>query len=148
MSACVCEVARCDRIFVALTIALVAAMAFGLANAETGSPTDTGDAEIRIGNVMPYTGPLAAFGTIGRAEAAYFDMVNERGGINGRKIKFISYDDSSDPATALEHTRKMVETDKVLLIFGSFGTPGNLAARAYLNERMVPQLFVASGGEE
>jgi branched-chain amino acid transport system substrate-binding protein len=103
--------------------------------------------EIRIGNVMPYTGPLAAFSSIGRAEAAYFDMVNERGGINGRKVKLISYDDSSDPATAIAHTRKLVETDEVLLIFGSFGTPGNFAVRPYLNEKQVPHLFVASGDD-
>jgi branched-chain amino acid transport system substrate-binding protein len=106
------------------------------------------DAEIRIGNVMPYTGPLAAFSTIGRTEAAYFDMINDRGGIKGRKIKFVSYDDSSDSATALEQTQKLVEADKVLFVFGSFGTPGNLAARPYLNQRKIPQLFLASGDEE
>jgi branched-chain amino acid transport system substrate-binding protein len=109
---------------------------------------DTGDTEIRIGNIMPYTGLLAAFAAIGRAEAAYFDMVNDKGGINGRKIKFISYDDSSSPATAIEQTRNLVETEKVLLMFGSFGTPSNLATRPYLNERKVPQLFVASGDRE
>jgi branched-chain amino acid transport system substrate-binding protein len=103
--------------------------------------------EIRIGNVMPYTGPLAAFGTIGRAEAAYFDMVNDNGGINGRKVRLVSYDDSSDPTTAAEQTRKLVETDQVLLMFGSFGTPSNLATRTYLNQRGIPQLFVASGSE-
>jgi branched-chain amino acid transport system substrate-binding protein len=108
----------------------------------------TSETEIRIGNVMPYTGLLAAFAAIGRAEAAYFDMVNDRGGINGRKVRFISYDDSSSPATAAEQTRKLVEADKVLLMFGSFGTPSNLAARPYLNERKVPQLFVASGDKE
>src|SRR5258708_6525254 len=97
---------------------------------------------------MPYAGPLAAFGTIGKAEGAYFDMVNERGGSKGRKVRFISYDDSSDPATALEQTRRMIETENVLLIFGSFGSAGNLAARAYLNERKIPQLFVASGDEQ
>jgi branched-chain amino acid transport system substrate-binding protein len=106
------------------------------------------DSEIRVGNVMPYTGPLAAFSAIGKAEAGYFDMINARGGINGRKIKFISYDDSSDPVTSLEQTRKLVETDKVLLMFGSFGTPGNFAARPYLNDNHIPQLFVASGGQE
>jgi branched-chain amino acid transport system substrate-binding protein len=106
------------------------------------------DLEIRIGSVMPYTGLLAAFGTIGKAEAAYFDMVNDNGGINGRKVRFISYDDSSDPATANEQTRKLIEEDQVLLMFGSFGTPGNLATRPYLNERMIPQLFVASGDEK
>lgn len=106
------------------------------------------DTEIRIGNIMPYTGPLAAFASIGRAEAAYFDMINERGGINGRKIRFISRDDSSSPRTAVEHTRELVEQERVHLMFGSFGTPSNLAARTYLNERNIPQLFVASGDEE
>ena len=106
------------------------------------------DTEIRIGNIMPYTGPLAAFASIGRAEAAYFDMINERGGINGRKIKFLSRDDSSNPRTAVEHTRDLVEEERVHLMFGSFGTPGNLATRTYLNEQGIPQLFVASGDEE
>jgi len=103
--------------------------------------------EIRIGSVMPYTGPLAAFSSIGRAEAAYFEMVNDHGGIGGRKVKLISYDDSSDPATAIEHTRKLVEEDQVLLIFGSFGTPSNFAVRPYLNEKRIPHLFVASGDD-
>jgi branched-chain amino acid transport system substrate-binding protein len=106
------------------------------------------DAEIRVGNLMPYTGALAAFATIGRAEAAYFDMLNERGGINGRKVKFISVDDSGNSREATERTRELVEQEKVLLMFGSFGTPDNLATRQYLNERKIPQLFVASGGEE
>jgi branched-chain amino acid transport system substrate-binding protein len=129
---------------------LVAALAAfsGAAIAREALAAAVTDTEIRIGNVMPYTGPLAAFSTIGRTEAAYFDMINERGGINGRKLKFISYDDSSDPTTALEQTRKLVETDKVVLIFGSFGTPGNLAARSYLNQQKIPQLFLASGDEE
>ncbi|MBA2402533.1 MAG: ABC transporter substrate-binding protein [Bradyrhizobium sp.] len=113
--------------------------------AQAGGVTDT---EIRIGNIMPYTGPLAAFAAIGRAEAAYFDMINDRGGINGRKIKFISRDDSSNPRMAAEHTHQLVEQDNVLLMFGSFGTPSNLATRTYLNEKKVPQLFVASGDEE
>jgi branched-chain amino acid transport system substrate-binding protein len=113
--------------------------------ATAGGVTDT---EIRIGNIMPYTGPLTAFAAIGRAEAAYFDMVNERGGINGRKITFISRDDSSNPMTAIQETRNLVEEQNVLLMFGSFGTPDNLATRTYLNENKVPQLFVASGDEE
>ena len=113
--------------------------------AQAAGVTDT---EIRIGNIMPYTGPLAAFGSIGRAEAAYFDMVNDRGGINGRKIRFISRDDSSNPRMAVEHTHQLVEQDNVLLMFGAFGTPGNLATRTYLNEKKIPQLFVASGDEE
>lgn len=106
------------------------------------------DTEIRVGNLMPYTGSLKAFGAIGKAEAAYFDMINERGGINGRKVRFISYDNNSDPSTALDLTRGLAERDGVLLLFGSFGTPDNLAVRKYLNERQIPQLFVASGDEQ
>jgi ABC-type branched-subunit amino acid transport system substrate-binding protein len=106
------------------------------------------DTEIRIGNFMPYTGALSAFGAIGKAEAAYFEMINEHGGINGRKVRFISYDDHSDPSNALDLTRGLVERDNVLLMFGSFGTEGNLAVRKFLNERQVPQLFVASGDDE
>jgi branched-chain amino acid transport system substrate-binding protein len=106
------------------------------------------DAEIRIGNIMPYTGPLAAFAAIGRAEAAYFDMINERGGINGRRIRFISVDNSSSPRDAVERTIELVEKEKVLFMFGSFGTPDNLATRQYLNEKKIPQLFIASGDEE
>jgi ABC-type branched-subunit amino acid transport system substrate-binding protein len=106
------------------------------------------DSEIRIGNLMPYTGGLEAFGAIGKAEAAYFDMINEHGGINGRNVKFISYDDNSEAASALDLTRGLVERDNVLLMFGSFGTPNNLAVRNYLNERQIPQLFVASGDEQ
>lgn len=106
------------------------------------------DTEIRIGNLMPYSGTLEIFGQIGKAEAAYFDMINERGGINGRKIRFMSYDDLSDASNAMDLTRILVETDNVLLMFGSFGTPDNLAVRKYLNERQVPQLFVASGDQD
>src|SRR5216684_5530356 len=133
-----------------LAIPLIMAVAFwpGVTDADPVSDIGVSDTEILIGNIMPYTGPLAAFGTIGKAEAAYFDMVNDHGGINGRKIKFISYDDSSNPATAVEQTRKLIETDKVLLMFGSFGTPGNLATRSYLNDRKIPQLFAASGNHE
>ena len=84
------------------------------------------DTEIRIGNVMPYSGSLEVFGGIGKAEAAYFEMINERGGINGRKVRFISYDDKSDPSAAMDVTRSLIEKDNVLLVFGSFGTPGTL----------------------
>src|SRR2546430_12487124 len=102
----------------------VALLASATAAAQQNTAAD--DAEIRIGNIMPYTGPMAAFATIGRAEAAFFDMVNERGGINGRKIKFISVDDSSNPREAAAQTRQLVERENALLMFGSFGTPGNL----------------------
>ena len=121
-----------------LPFVAVLALLSGAVSADQTLDAAATDSEIRVGNVMPYTGPLAAFSTIGRTEAAYFDMINERGGINGRKVRFISYDDNSDPAAALEQTRKLVETDKVLLMFGSFGTPGNLAARPYLNEQQDP----------
>jgi branched-chain amino acid transport system substrate-binding protein len=124
---------------------LLASFAAAVQPAQAAGVTDT---EIRIGNIMPYTGPLAAFASIGRAEAAYFDMINERGGINGRKIKFSSLDDSSNPRTAAEHTRELVEQERVHVMFGSFGTPSNLATRTYLNESNIPQLFVASGDEE
>jgi branched-chain amino acid transport system substrate-binding protein len=110
-----------------------------------GGVTDT---EIRIGNLMPYSGVLEDFGQIGKAEAAYFDVINDRGGINGRKIRFMSYDDLSEASNALDLTRILVETDNVLLMFGSFGTPDNLAVRKYLNEKQVPQLFVVSGDQD
>ncbi len=127
---------------------LAALLALVPTSAQLAPDLGGADDEIRIGNIMPYTGPLAAFASIGRAEGAYFDMINERGGINGRKIKFISYDDNANPRTALERTRDLVEKENVLLMFGAFGTPSNLATRAYLNENKVPQLFVASADEE
>src|ERR1700760_1644932 len=119
----------------------------GLAMAQQTPDAKAADTEIRIGNVMPYTGALAAFASIGKTEAAYFDMINERGGINGRKIKFISYDSNSDSQTAAEQTRILIEQDNVLLMFGSFATTGDLALRPYLNQRKIPQLFVASGDQ-
>jgi branched-chain amino acid transport system substrate-binding protein len=118
------------------------------ASAQSSPVPAATEAEIRIGNLMPYTGALAAFATIGRVQGAYFDMINERGGVNGRKIKFISVDDSARSREAVERTQELVEQEKVLFMFGSFGTPDNLATRQYLNERKIPQLFIASGGEE
>ena len=103
------------------------------------------DTEIKIGNIMPYSGPASAYGTIGKAEAAFFKMLNEQGGINGRKIQFISYDDGYSPPKTVEQARKLVEQDGVLLIFNSLGTPTNTAIQKYLNQKKVPQLFVASG---
>jgi branched-chain amino acid transport system substrate-binding protein len=132
------------RMILAIAVALSSLSAISQLARDQGV-TDT---EIRIGNLMPYTGSLHAFGAMGKAEAAYFDMINERGGINGRKVRFISHDDNSDPSTAMDLTRGLVERDNVLLMFGSFGTPGNLAVRRYLNERQIPQLFVASGDEQ
>lgn len=130
-----------------LVATLVAAISLGAISQRARVPGVT-ETEIRIGNVMPYTGSLEALGAIGRAEAAYFEMINQRGGINGRKIRFVSHDDNSDPSVALDLTRGLVERDGVVLMFGSFGTPGNLAVQRYLNENQIPQLFVASGDEQ
>jgi branched-chain amino acid transport system substrate-binding protein len=104
------------------------------------------DTEIKIGQTMPYSGPLSAFGTMGRAEAAYFDFVNQAGGVNGRKIRLISLDDGYSPPRTIEQTRKLVESDQVLLLFSSFGTPTNTAALKYANANRVPQLFIAATG--
>jgi branched-chain amino acid transport system substrate-binding protein len=111
---------------------------------------DTGasDTEIKIGNTVPYSGPASAYGVIGRTEAAYFKMINQSGGIHGRKITFISYDDSYSPPKTVEQARKLVENDEVLLLFGSVGTAGNAAIRKYMNEKQVPQLFIASGASK
>jgi branched-chain amino acid transport system substrate-binding protein len=111
---------------------------------------DTGasDTEIKIGNIMPYSGPASAYGVIGKTEQAYFDMVNAEGGINGRKIKFLSYDDGYSPPKAVEQARKLVEADEVLLIFNSLGTPSNSAIQKYMNAKKVPQLFVATGASK
>src|SRR6516225_922566 len=103
------------------------------------------DAEIKVGNIMPYSGPQSAYAQIGRTEAAYFKMTNDRGGINGRKINFISYDDAFSPPKTVEQARKLVESDEVLLIFGSLGTPTNSAIQKYMDSKKVPQLFVATG---
>jgi ABC-type branched-subunit amino acid transport system substrate-binding protein len=103
------------------------------------------DTEIKIGNIMPYSGPLSAYGITGRAEAAYFRKINAEGGINGRKIRFISYDDAYSPPKTVEQARKLVESDEVLLIFGALGTPTNTAIQKYMNVKKVPQLFVQSG---
>ncbi|MBR0781905.1 ABC transporter substrate-binding protein [Bradyrhizobium iriomotense] len=103
------------------------------------------DTEIKIGNTAAYSGPGSAYGAIAKAEAAYFKMINERGGINGRKINFISYDDGYSPPKTVEQTRKLVEGDEVLLMFSMIGTPTSAAAQTYLNAKHVPQLFTASG---
>ena len=106
------------------------------------------DNEIKIGNIMPYSGPLSAYALIGRTEAAFFNKINAEGGINGRKIKFITYDDAFSPPKTVEQARKLVESDEVLLIFQSLGTPTNNAIRPYMNTKKVPQLFVATGATQ
>src|SRR6201987_1171095 len=106
------------------------------------------DNEIKVGNIMPYSGPLSAYALIGRTEAAFFNKINTEGGVNGRRIKFISYDDTFSPPKTVEQARKLVEDDEVLLIFQSLGTPTNNAIRQYMNGKKVPQLFVATGATQ
>ena len=121
--------------------------------AVTSSPSfaqkkyDTGvsDTEIKIGNIMPYSGPASAYGVIGKTEEAYFKKINVEGGINGRKINFVSYDDAYSPPKTVEQARKLVESDEVLIVFNPLGTPPNTAIQKYLNTKKVPQLFVATG---
>ena len=134
---------RISRVLIAVMFALVVLQP---SYAEKKYGPGVTDAEIKIGQTMPYSGPLSAFGTIGRAEAAYFDMVNAQGGVNGRRIKLISLDDGYSPPKTIEQTRKLVESDEVLLLFSSFGTPPNTAAMKYLNAKQVPQLFIAATG--
>jgi branched-chain amino acid transport system substrate-binding protein len=125
--------------------ALIVAFLAGPLATERVSAASAGDNEIRIGNTMPYSGPASAYGTIGKVISAYFDKVNAEGGINGRKINFISYDDAYNPAKTVELTRKLVEEDRVLLVFASLGTAPSAAVQPYLNSKKVPQLFIASG---
>ncbi len=125
-------------------LALFAASTYG-ALAEKKYDTGANDTEIKIGNIMPYSGPASAYGVIGKTEAAFFKKLNAEGGINGRKINFISYDDGYSPPKTVEQARKLVESDEVLLIFNSLGTPPNSAIHKYMNAKKVPQLFVATG---
>jgi branched-chain amino acid transport system substrate-binding protein len=118
----------------------------GIAAAENAPGVTT--TEIKIGQTMPYSGPAAAYAVVGRAEVAYLKMINEEGGINGRKITLASEDDGYNPAKALEVTIKLVENDHVAFIFGTLGTPSNTAIEKYLNDRKVPQLFGASGADK
>jgi branched-chain amino acid transport system substrate-binding protein len=104
------------------------------------------DTEIKVGQTMPYSGPASAWGAVGRAELAYFKMINEQGGINGRKINLISLDDAFSPPKTVEQTRRLIEKEGVSIIFGSLG-PGNLAVREYLNDQHIPQIFVLAPRE-
>ena len=134
------------RRLVALSIAVILfAVAGSSAIAEKKYDTGATDTEIKIGNIMPYSGPASAWSAIGRTEAAYFRKINAEGGINGRKISFISYDDAYSPPKAVEQARRLVESDEVLLIFGPLGTPSNTAIQRYMNAKKVPQLFVQTG---
>jgi ABC-type branched-subunit amino acid transport system substrate-binding protein len=128
----------------AAAFALLAASSSG-ALAQKKYDTGATDTEIKIGNIMPYSGPASAYGVIGKIEAAYFKKVNDAGGINGRKINFVSYDDGYSPPKTVEQARKLVESDEVLFIFNPLGTPPNSAIQKYMNAKKVPQLFVATG---
>ena len=125
-------------------LAVIAASSSG-ALAQKKYDTGASDTEIKIGNIMPYSGPASAYGVIGKTEEAYFRKINAEGGINGRKINFISYDDAYSPPKTVEQARKLVESDEVLLIFNSLGTPPNTAIQKYMNQKKVPQLLVATG---
>ena len=127
--------------------ASVAAVALAAAPAKAEKKYGPGvtDSEIKIGNINPYSGPASAYGAIGKAIGAYFDKVNAEGGVNGRRIKYISLDDGYSPPKAVEQARRLVEQEQVLLIFQSLGTPSNTAIHQYMNDKKVPQLFVATG---
>ena len=125
-------------------VAMLAATSSG-ALAQKKYDTGATDTEIKIGNIMPYSGPASAYGVIGKTEEAYFKKINAEGGINGRKINFISYDDAYSPPKTVEQARKLVESDEVLFVFNPLGTPPNSAIQKYLNSKKVPQLFVATG---
>jgi branched-chain amino acid transport system substrate-binding protein len=136
---------RSCQLHAAVIAAAVFALTSSTALAQKKYDTGASDTEIKIGNIMPYSGPASAYGVIGKTEKAYFDKINAEGGINGRKINFISYDDGYSPPKAVEQARKLVESDEVLVVFNSLGTPSNSAIQKYLNARKVPQLFVATG---
>ena len=124
-----------------VAVALSASSAYAQKKYDSGA-TDT---EIKIGQTVPFSGPASAYATIGKSQAAYFKMINDQGGINGRKINLIQYDDAYSPPKAVEQIRKLVESDEVLLTFQIIGTPSNAAVQKYLNAKKVPQLFAATG---
>jgi branched-chain amino acid transport system substrate-binding protein len=128
--------------------ALIAASGLALAAGQYGPGASDSDSEIKIGNTDAYSGPASAYGTIAKAESAFFAALNEQGGVNGRKINFISRDDGYSPPKTVELVRKLVEEDQVLLTFNILGTPPNTAVQGYLNDNKVPQLFIATGADK
>jgi branched-chain amino acid transport system substrate-binding protein len=133
------------RTFLQTGAVSAAALASGMRPASAANAPGITDAEIKIGQTMPYSGPASAYGVIGKTDVAYFKMINEAGGVNGRKLNLISLDDGYSPPKAVEQTRRLVEQEQVAFIFNSLGTPSNAAIRPYLTENKVPQLFVATG---
>jgi branched-chain amino acid transport system substrate-binding protein len=126
-------------------IALVGILATAPASAQKKYDTGVTDTEIKVGNTMPYSGPASVYAIIGKTYSAYFRMINDQGGINGRKINFITYDDGYSPPKSVEQTRKLIESDEVFVDFAPLGTAPNAAIQKYLNQKQVPQLFVGSG---
>src|SRR5215217_7879732 len=115
------------------------------ASAQKKYDTGASDTEIKIGNFVPYSGPASAYGAVGKSASAYFNKINAEGGINGRKINFLSLDDAYSPPRAVEQARKLVEQEEVLALFGTLGTPSNTAVQKYMNAKKIPQLFVSTG---
>jgi branched-chain amino acid transport system substrate-binding protein len=136
------------KLFVSAVAIVGVALAAPHALAQKKYDPGASDKEIKVGGIMPYSGPASAYAAIGKAEAAYFRKINDEGGINGRKINFISVDDGYSPPKAVEMARKLVEQDEVLLIFNPLGTPSNTAIHKYMNAKKVPQLFVATGASK
>ena len=134
--------------FLAASLALALAALAAPAAAQKKYDPGATDTEIKIGNTMPYSGPASAYGTIGKVEAAYFKMLNEHGGINKRKINFISLDDGYSPPKTVEMVRRLVEQDEVLFLLGTLGTPPNTAIHKYMNSKKVPHLFLATGASK
>jgi branched-chain amino acid transport system substrate-binding protein len=128
--------------------ALTLALSVSAANAQKKYDPGASDTEIKVGQTVPFSGPASAYASIGKTQAAYFKMINDQGGINGRKINLIQYDDAYSPPKAVEQVRKLVESDEVLLTFQIIGTPSNAAVQKYLNSKKVPQLFAATGASK
>ena len=134
-----------DIIWTLVLSAILVVASAALAAAQKKYDTGVTDTEIKVGNIMPYSGPASAYGIIGKTMSAYFRMINDNGGINGRRINFISYDDAYSPPKTVEQARKLVESDEVFLVFAPLGTASNAAIQKYMNNMRVPQLFVATG---
>jgi branched-chain amino acid transport system substrate-binding protein len=135
------------RVFLRTSAVAAAYLASGTWPARAANAPGVTDTEIKIGQTMPYSGPASPYGVIGRAELAYFKMINDGGGVNGRKLNLISLDDGLSPPKTVEQTRRLIENENVALIFGTLGTPTNAAIRSYLNDNKVPQLFIGAGSE-
>ncbi|GGC52726.1 ABC transporter substrate-binding protein [Chelatococcus reniformis] len=133
---------------ISASAAAIALALVGQASAQKAYGPGASDQEIKVGNFVPYSGPASAYGIVGKVEAAYVRMLNDKGGINGRRINYISYDDAYSPPKAVEQTRKLVESDEVLFLFQTLGTPSNSAIMKYTNSKKVPQIFVSSGGSK